>query len=118
MRFLTKKRQLYTFYFRWFTYSFLHVGFYHFFINFVFQILFGLLIEFEHKVKFSIEFKRIMLNEGIQWVRMTIIYVVGVISGSLFYSVWNPCRSLVGSVGGIYALLGKNSSDPIYHILP
>ena len=64
------------------------------------------------------EFKRIMLNEGIQWVRMTIIYVVGVISGSLFSSVGNPCRPLVGATGGIYALFGKNSSDPIYHILP
>ena len=59
-----------------------------------------------------------MLNEGIQWVRMTIIYVVGVISGSLFYSVVNPCNSMVGAQGGIYALLGKNSSDSIYHILP
>ena len=64
------------------------------------------------------EFKRIMLNEGIQWVRMTIIYVVGVISASLFFSVANPCKPMIGAQGGIYALLSKNSSDPIYHILP
>ena len=50
-----------------------------------------------------------MLNEGFQWVRMTIIYVVGVISFSLFSSVANPCKSMVGAEGGIYALIGKNS---------
>ena len=47
---------------------------------------------------------------------MTIIYVVGVISGSLFHSVVNPCSPMVGAQGGIYALFGKNSSDSIYDI--
>ena len=47
---------------------------------------------------------------------MTIIYVVGVISGSLFHSVVNPCIPMVGAQGGIYALFGKNSSDSIYYI--
>ena len=56
-----------------------------------------------------------MLNKRIQWVRMTLIYVVGVISGSLFHSVANPCIPLVGASGGIYALFGKNSSDPRFH---
>ena len=50
-----------------------------------------------------------MLNKRIQWVRMTLIYVVGVISGSLFHSVANPCIPLVGASGGIYALFGKSS---------
>ena len=45
---------------------------------------------------------------------MTIIYVVGVISGSLFHSVANPCIPLVGASGGIYALFGKNFN---FHIL-
>ena len=45
---------------------------------------------------------------------MTIIYVVGVISSSLFHSVANPCNSIVGGEGGIYALFGKSSSNPIY----
>ena len=56
-------------------------------------------------------------NERFQWVRMTIIYVVGVISGSLFHSVANPCIPLVGASGGIYALFGKSSSDPRFQIL-
>ena len=37
---------------------------------------------------------------------MTFIYVIGVISGSLFHSVATPCTSLVGASGGIFALLG------------
>ena len=50
---LTTHPSLY-FYLRWFTYSFLHGGFSHFFINFLFQIALGLFIEFEHKVKILI----------------------------------------------------------------
>ena len=75
------------------------------------QIALGLFIEFEHKVKILIgKLQRtFMLNEHIQWVRMTIIYVVGVISGSLFHSVANPCIPLVGASGGIYALFGESS---------
>ena len=46
---------------------------------------------------------------------MTIIYVVGVISGSLFHSVASPCTTLAGASGGLYALIGKNSSDPILY---
>ena len=83
------------------------------------QIALGLFIEFEHKVKILIgKLQRIILNERIQWVRMTIIYVVGVISGSLFHSVANPCIPLVGASGGIYALFGKSSSDPISYNFP
>ena len=82
------------------------------------QIALGLFIEFEHKVCKSSHFKSTTINECFQWVRMTIIYLVGVISGSLFHSVLNPCNSIVGGPVGIYALFGKNSSDPIYHILP
>ena len=48
---------------------------------------------------------------------MTIIYVVGVISGSLFHSVANPCIPLVGASGGIYALFGQNFDFPIIKIL-
>ena len=38
--------------------------------------------------------------------RLSFIYVIGVISGSLFHSVVSPCASLVGASGGIFALLG------------
>ena len=47
---------------------------------------------------------------------MTIIYVVGVISGSLVHSVTNPCDSLATASVGTYTLFGKNSSDPVYDI--
>ena len=50
-----KEAIIFYFHLRWFTYSFLHVGFSHFFINFLFQIALGLLIEFEHKVKIVFE---------------------------------------------------------------
>ena len=55
------------------------------------QILTGLFVEFEHK-----------------WVRMSIIYVIGVCSGSLLHSVVNPCKPLCGASGGIYALMGAS----------
>jgi len=58
-------------------------------MNLMLQVMVGLLIEMEHK-----------------WVRLSFIYVIGVISGSLFHSVVSPCASLVGASGGIFALLG------------
>jgi len=48
---------------------------------------------------------------------MTFIYVVGVISGSLFHSVANPCIPLVGASGGIYALFGKSFKVTLNHSL-
>ena len=47
--------------------------------------------------------------------RMTVIHSVGVISGSLFHSVTNPCVSAIGAQGGIYALFGKTSSHLIFN---
>ena len=41
--------------------------------------------------------------------RLTFIYVIGVVSGSLFHSVVSPCASLVGASGGIFALLGSGA---------
>lgn len=43
--------------------------------------------------------------------RTTIIYVVGVISVSLFHSVTQPCLALIGPDGGISALIGKTACD-------
>ena len=102
-RFISSLPTCILFQFRWFTYSFLHVDLSHFLGNILLQIMVGLWIEMEHKVMHQFFVRYFMI---LQCVRLSIIYVIGVISGSLFHSVASPCEKLAGSSGGVFALLG------------
>jgi len=72
---------------RFFTYSFVHSGIEHIFVNIVLQLLVGPVLE--------------MTNS---WWRVGLVYVVGVVSGSLAMSVIHPEAFLAGASGGVYAL--------------
>ena len=73
----------------WITYSFCHGSVTHLLSNLFLKVFLGLFVEMEHK-----------------WLRVLIIYSLGVALGALFHSVVNPCTPLCGSSGGCYALLG------------
>ncbi|XP_062602053.1 rhomboid-related protein 2-like isoform X2 [Saccostrea cucullata] len=76
---------------RFVTYMFLHQGYIHLISNLIFQLLLGLPLELVHKF----------------W-RVFLIYVLGVIAGSLAHSVTDHAVSLCGASGGCYALIGAH----------
>ncbi|XP_046547270.1 rhomboid-related protein 2-like isoform X1 [Haliotis rubra] len=76
---------------RYLTYMFIHQGFLHILSNMIFQLLFGLPLEIVHK-----------------WWRVMVVYLCGVIAGSLAHSVTDHSVALVGASGGVYALLGAH----------
>ncbi|KDR11872.1 rhomboid-related protein 2-like [Zootermopsis nevadensis] len=73
---------------RFFTYMFVHVGRVHLAVNLIIQILLGIPLEMVH-----------------QWWRVLIIYMAGVVAGSLGTSVTEPYIRLAGASGGVYAIL-------------
>ncbi|XP_015182617.1 PREDICTED: rhomboid-related protein 2 isoform X2 [Polistes dominula] len=73
---------------RYMTYMFVHVGILHLVVNLFVQIMLGIPLEMVHK-----------------WWRVLIIYIAGVIAGSLGTSVSDPTVYLAGASGGVYALI-------------
>ncbi|KAH9500713.1 Rhomboid- protein 2, partial [Bulinus truncatus] len=76
---------------RFLTYMLMHQGYLHIISNIGFQLLFGTVLEVVHK-----------------WWRVGIVYLLGVIAGSLAHSISDHNVSLVGASGGVYALLGAH----------
>lgn len=76
---------------RFLTYMLMHQGYMHIIFNMLFQLLFGLPLEIVHK----------------GW-RVAIVYLLGVIAGSLAHSVSDHNVGLVGASGGVYAILGAH----------
>lgn len=74
---------------RFLSYSLLHQGFLDLMLNVLIQVGLGVPLEMTYS-----------------WWRVTIVYVVGVIIGSLGQSVFDHDVGLVGAAGGAYALLG------------
>jgi rhomboid-related protein 1/2/3 len=60
----------------------------HLVVNLFVQLLLGLPLEMVHR-----------------WWRVLIVYVAGVVAGSLGTSVFDPYTRLAGASGGVYALL-------------
>lgn len=81
---------------RYITYMFIHQGYLHIIFNLIFQLLLGLPLELVHK------FWRVML-----------IYVLGVLAGSLAHSVTDVNVALAGASGGCYALIGAHIASVI-----
>ncbi|VDM42667.1 unnamed protein product [Toxocara canis] len=79
---------------RYLTYMFIHIGIYHLVFNVLTQILLGVPLELVHK----------------QW-RVALVYLSGVIAGSLLVSVVDPRTYLAGASGGVYALLAAHIAE-------
>ncbi|XP_055336563.1 protein rhomboid-like [Paramacrobiotus metropolitanus] len=79
---------------RFITYSFLHAGWFHLVFNIIIQIFVGLPLEMVHGN-----------------FRIGIIYLSGVLAGSLGTSVFDPDVYLVGASGGVYALLSAHLAN-------
>ncbi|XP_050524810.1 rhomboid-related protein 2 isoform X2 [Daktulosphaira vitifoliae] len=73
---------------RFLTYMFVHVGQTHLIVNLIVQVLLGIPLEMVHR----------------GW-RVVLIYLSGVLAGSLATSVSDPSVYLAGASGGVYALI-------------
>ncbi|KAL5961790.1 Rhomboid-related protein 2 [Taenia solium] len=76
---------------RFLSYMFIHNGYVHLIFNCVLQLALGTLLELVHKF----------------W-RVGIVYLLGVIAGSLAHSISDPFVALAGASGGCYALIGAH----------
>lgn len=73
---------------RYLTYMFVHVGYFHLAVNLLVQIMLGTPLEMVHR-----------------WWRVLWIYLAGVIAGSLGTSIFDPSVRLAGASGGVYSLI-------------
>lgn len=67
---------------------FVHIGIAHLLGNLVIQIILGILLELVH-----------------HWWRVSLVYVAGVLAGSMGTSLTSPDIFLAGASGGVYALI-------------
>ncbi|XP_028837047.1 rhomboid-related protein 2 [Denticeps clupeoides] len=74
---------------RFLSYMFVHAGVEHILGNLIMQLLLGIPLELVHK--------------GFE---VGMVYMCGVLAGSLASSIFDPCSALVGASGGVYALMG------------
>ncbi|XP_067095025.1 rhomboid-related protein 2 isoform X1 [Osmerus mordax] len=74
---------------RFLSYMFVHAGVQHILGNLVMQLLLGIPLELVHK--------------GFE---VGMVYMAGVLAGSLASSIFDPLSALVGASGGVYALIG------------
>ncbi|XP_035615717.1 rhomboid-related protein 2-like [Oncorhynchus keta] len=74
---------------RFVSYMFVHAGVEHILGNLVMQLLLGIPLELVHK--------------GFE---VGMVYMAGVLAGSLASSIFDPLSALVGASGGVYALIG------------
>ncbi|MBN3297698.1 rhomboid-related protein 2 [Amia ocellicauda] len=74
---------------RFVSYMFVHAGVEHIVGNLIMQLLLGIPLELVHK--------------GFE---VGMVYLSGVIAGSLASSIFDPLNALVGASGGVYALMG------------
>ncbi|KAM7312240.1 rhomboid-related protein 2 [Ixodes scapularis] len=81
---------------RYLTYMLTHAGAYHIFFNLLIQLLLGVPLEMVHK-----------------WWRVLLVYIAGVVAGSLGSSVSDPKVFLAGASGGVYALIAAHLATVI-----
>ncbi|XDA69781.1 hypothetical protein R6Z07F_000153 [Ovis aries] len=74
---------------RFISYMLVHAGVQHILGNLIMQLSLGIPLEMVHK-----------------GLRVGLVYLAGVIAGSLASSIFDPLKSLVGASGGVYALMG------------
>ncbi|KAJ9576209.1 hypothetical protein L9F63_006942 [Diploptera punctata] len=76
---------------RYLTYMFVHVGVFHLVVNLFVQILLGVPLEMVHG-----------------WWRVLLVYLAGVVAGSLGTSISDPGVYLAGASGGVYAIIAAH----------
>jgi len=81
---------------RFIGYMFLHQGYTHLIFNCLMQLFLGTILELLHKF----------------W-RVAIVYILGVLAGSLGHSCFDSTKYLVGASGGCYALFGAHLATVI-----
>ena len=81
---------------RFLTYALIHAGFLHVFFNVLVQLCLGVPLEMIHK----------------GW-RVAIVYLAGVVSGSLAVSISDPRVYLAGASGGVYALIAAHLASVV-----
>nr|CAH7712261.1 unnamed protein product [Callosobruchus chinensis] len=81
---------------RFLTYMLVHIGYEHIFTNLIVQLVLGLPLEMVHR-----------------WQRVLLIYVAGVLAGSLAHSVADPNIMLGGASGGVYSIMTAHIADVI-----
>ncbi|XP_018012178.1 rhomboid-related protein 2 [Hyalella azteca] len=81
---------------RFVSYMFLHAGYVHLLSNCFMALVVGLPLEAVHK-----------------WWRLLLLYLAGVIAGSLASSIADPQSYLVGASGGVYALIAAHLANVI-----
>ena len=81
---------------RYLTYSLVHSGISHILLNVFIQLVVGLVLEMSHG----------------SW-RVSLLYLIGVISGSLTSSCTEPLVHLAGASSGVYALIAAHLSNLI-----
>ncbi|KAJ8289539.1 hypothetical protein GJAV_G00002470 [Gymnothorax javanicus] len=74
---------------RFLSYMFVHAGVEHILGNLIMQLVLGIPLELVHK--------------GFE---VGMVYMAGVLAGSLASSIFDPSNALVGASGGVYALMG------------
>ncbi|XP_051027355.1 rhomboid-related protein 2 [Acomys russatus] len=74
---------------RFISYMLVHAGVQHIVGNLFMQLVLGIPLEMVHK-----------------GLRVGLVYLAGVLAGSLASSIFDPLKSLVGASGGVYALMG------------
>jgi len=80
---------------RYLTYMFVHIGIGHFFFNMLMQIMVGVFLEME--------------QEG--WLgslKVLVVYLGGVLAGSIGTSLSDPKTYIAGASGGVYALIAAH----------
>lgn len=81
---------------RFLTYMFVHSGYFHITFNVLIQLMLGVPLEMVHR-----------------WWRILLIYLSGVLLGSLVVSITDPLVYLVGGSGGVYALIAAHLANVI-----
>ncbi|KAJ3614728.1 hypothetical protein NHX12_018299 [Muraenolepis orangiensis] len=81
---------------RYLSYAFMHTGIEHLSLNMAMQLLVGVPLEMVHGA-----------------LRITLIYVCGVLAGSLAVSVTDMTAPVVGSSGGVYALVSAHLANVV-----
>ncbi|KAL0267010.1 UNVERIFIED_CONTAM: hypothetical protein PYX00_009399 [Menopon gallinae] len=76
---------------RFLTYMFVHIGIFHLIVNLFVQIVLGIPLEMVHS-----------------WWRVLIVYISGVVAGSLGTSISDPRVLLAGASGGVYAIIAAH----------
>ena len=83
---------------RFLTYMLVHSGYFHIAFNIIIQLVLGIPLEMVHR-----------------WWRVMLIYICGVVAGSLASSITDPDVFLAGASGGVYALIAAHLANVIFN---